>query len=89
MGIDAHVNLRARELEELLLFKYLRLLEELKVVESRVDSSDLSEEDKARLKAILEILEEKVFNELREAREEKEGLYESTAYTYVSAGEAQ
>jgi len=72
MNKDTYINLRAKELDDLLVFKYLRLIEELKVMEAQVSSSDLDSEDKARLITLLEIMEEKVFNELIVAREENE-----------------
>jgi len=70
MDKGTYINLRAKELDDLLVFKYLRLIEELKVMEAQVNSSDLDSEDKARLITLLEIMEEKVFNELIAAREE-------------------
>jgi len=72
MNKDTYINLRAKELDDLLVFKYLRLIEELKVMEAQVSSSDLDSEDKARLITLLEIMEEKVFNALIVAREENE-----------------
>jgi len=72
MDKGTYINLRAKELDNLLVFKYLRLIEELKVMEAQVSSSDLDSEDKARLITLLEIMEEKVFNELIAAREESE-----------------
>jgi len=73
MDKGTYINLRAKELDNLLVFKYLRLIEELKVMEAQVSSSDLDSEDKARLITLLEIMEEKVFNELIATREESEG----------------
>jgi len=70
MDKGTYINLRAKELDDLLVFKYLRLIEELKVMEAQVGSSDLDSEDKARLITLLEIMEEKVFNELIATREE-------------------
>jgi len=72
MDKGAYINLRAKELDDLLIFKYIRLIEELKVMEAQVNSSDLDSEDKAWLITLLEIMEEKVFNELIAAREEGE-----------------
>ncbi|MCY0868307.1 MAG: hypothetical protein OWQ48_03635 [Desulfurococcus sp.] len=60
------ISLRVVGFEELLVLKYIGLLEELKALEIRVESSKLDEEDKNKLKSIIRMIEEAILQELEE-----------------------
>jgi pantothenate kinase len=84
-----YVDLRAKELENMLLYRYLRLLEELKILESSIDSSDLSDEDKNKLKGLIEILEERVLVELMNTKDERERVDEILSRSHAPIEEIE
>ncbi|WP_233417987.1 hypothetical protein [Desulfurococcus amylolyticus] len=84
-----YIDLRAKELENMLLYRYLRLLEELKILESSIDSSDLSDEDKNKLKGLIEILEERILTELMNARDERERVDEILSRSHIPIEEIE
>ncbi|WP_042667484.1 hypothetical protein [Desulfurococcus amylolyticus] len=84
-----YIDLRAKELEDMLLYRYLRLLEELKILESSIDSSDLSDEDKNKLKGLIEILGERILTELMNAKNERERVDEILSQSHVPIEEIE
>lgn len=84
-----YIDLRAKELENMLLYRYLRLLEELKILESSIDLSDLSDEDKNKLKGLIEILGERILTELMNARDERERVDEILSRSHVPIEEIE
>lgn len=84
-----YIDLRAKELGDMLLYRYLRLLEELKILESSIDSSNLSDEDKNKLKGLIEILEERILTELMNARDERERVDEILSRSHVPIEEIE
>ncbi|MGC8953529.1 hypothetical protein [Desulfurococcus amylolyticus] len=84
-----YIDLRAKELEDMLLYRYLRLLEELKILESSIDSSDLSDEDKNKLKGLIEILGERILTELMNAKNERERVDEILSRSHVPIEEIE